>query len=361
MIYEYAKIGQHHTVTYKDYSQVITKREISEKSKANLIQRNTGKKYNGYMSTTTARKVKEAINVQIEALRIGSRGQRKPTFVTLTLPSQQQHDDNYIKKYLLDNFTRKAKRDWNVKHITWRAEPQKNGNIHFHLLFDHYVDWKLIRGNWNRILAKKGYIKQYQNNMKEFHKNGFTPRPELFKYWSLEAQKKAYQHGIDTNWTNPNSTDIHALYNIKSVGSYICKYMTKGIEEAQYINSIRTAIQDEPNIQERLILKYELAKAQQEYRMIKGRIWGMSKALKEHKYFKIEVAAHDIEHTAHNYEATDYLHELEHDTDITYKQEDHFQLYLSKKSQVQLLKKYSPTLYQKYRSHYIDIYQKLYK
>ncbi len=39
------------------------------------------------------------------------------------------------------------KKSYQVDYYVWKAEPQKNGNIHFHILMDRWVDYKDI----NRI------------------------------------------------------------------------------------------------------------------------------------------------------------------------------------------------------------------
>lgn len=327
MISENIKIGIHHSVTYKDFSQVQKKRVVTEESKANLIQRNKGKTYNGYMSKNTARKVKENINVLILILKYGSKGARRPTFVTLTLPATQLHDDNEIKRNMLNDFIRNMKRKTDTRHNVWRAEPQKNGNIHFHLLMDTFIEWKLIRGHWNRIMNRYGYIDEYRKNMNNFHKNGFTIRKDLLPRWTIEKQKAAYQYGIKSNWSNPNTTDIHALYRTKSVGAYITKYMCKSDTTG---------------------------------RTIKGRIWGATKEVKKLKYYTDTVAIHDFLHTANNYEVIDYLQEIEKDLNTRAIHEDYFSLYTHKTSSDDLLKSKSKTLYAKYCDYYQNIYNQIY-
>ena len=327
MIYEYTKIGIHHSVTYKDFSDVRKPREVSEESRANLLQNNKGKKYNGYMSKETARRVKEYINVFVQVLYYGSKQRRKPTFVTLTLPSRQMHSDNEIKRHMLNDFIKNMKRKTDTKYNVWRAEPQGNGNIHFHLLMDTYIDWKLIRGHWNRILNRHKYIDEYRKNMNTFHKEGFQVREDLLRVWTLEKQKKAYEYGIKTNWSNPNTTDIHALQRVKSIGSYITKYMCKSDANG---------------------------------RAITGRIWGASKEIKGLKYYKETLAIHDFDNTATNYDMTDYLTELENEQNTEVKGNDYFEVYIHRQSSDELLKKHSKTIYARYKDYYVQLYSQMY-
>jgi hypothetical protein len=175
-------------------------------------------------------------------------------FITLTLSSEQNHTDNYIKKYMLNNFLVEAKRLWDVKHYVWRAEKQLNGNIHFHILVDKFIPWQELRAIWNRIQGNHGYIEKYRYNMKEYHKNGFKINTQLLNKWSVTNQLKAYKIGQKTNWSNPNSTDIHSIKLINNVGSYVTKYMTKGSKinhikvKASDINYIKPLFKEFPKL-----------------------------------------------------------------------------------------------------------------
>jgi len=148
--------------------------------------------------------------------------------LTLTLPAQQMHTDNEIKHKALNNFFTQLRQRFELQNYLWKAEKQKNGSIHFHIVFDKYIDYSVLQGIWNKILDGLGYIEAYRNNQKEFHSKGFRPRPELFRSWSLENQIKAYKSGQITNWSNPSSTvDIHSLKKIRNAKAYLAKYLTK--------------------------------------------------------------------------------------------------------------------------------------
>ena len=80
--------------------------------------------------------------------------------------------------------------------------------------------------------------------MKAKHKEGFCYDPkdkkEVYNFSKatgkyevseelvdFEAQFKAYQYGVETNWSQPNTADIHAIKQKDNIKAYICKYMTK--------------------------------------------------------------------------------------------------------------------------------------
>lgn len=115
-------------------------------------------------------------------------------FVTLTLSSRQVHSDVEIKEKLLNQFLIECRSNWGIVNYLWRAEPQKNGNIHFHILIDKFIPWNELRNRWNRIQSKLGYVQR----------------------------SKHYKEG----WT-PNSTDIHSVRKVRKLGAYLAKYCTK--------------------------------------------------------------------------------------------------------------------------------------
>ena len=153
------------------------------------------------------------------------------TFITLTLPSKQIHTDKEIKEKCLNHFMIEMHKFWRIDNYVWRAEYQKNNNIHFHILVNRFIPYADIRTRWNRIINKLGYVDKYRENMNEWHKEGFKAREDLKNTWSIEKQKQAYQKGKKENWENPNSTDIHSIKNITNLKSYLTKYLTKQDQE----------------------------------------------------------------------------------------------------------------------------------
>ena len=161
----------------------------------------------------------------------------KVAFITLTLPSKQVHSDNEIKRKCLNSFLIEIERYHKVKRYVWRAELQKNGNIHFHILIDKFVHWNDIRNRWNRIINKLGYVDRYREKMKEFYRSGFVVREDLLKNWPIEKQRANYKANKLTDYHNPNSTDIHSLKKIRNIKFYLIKYMSKNEIESKSVVS----------------------------------------------------------------------------------------------------------------------------
>ena len=149
------------------------------------------------------------------------------SFVTLTLPTKQMHSHKEIKSHCLNLFLQNLRKKFAVKNYIWKAELQKNGNIHFHLSFDKPIHYMVIRRYWNLAIEKLGYVSAYANQMKDL---SF----EEYCYWQRQngqtdtaKMKGSYNYGNSTRWSSPNTTDIKSVKNIKNWASYMAKYMTK--------------------------------------------------------------------------------------------------------------------------------------
>lgn len=193
-----AKISASSIVVYNKQLEPPPRSSRQVENEKNL----RNQEYNGYMSPKTRCKVRKMLDAWITAVELKRQelGQgkyfrnSKITFVTLTLSSKQAHDDNYIKRNMLNRFLIELRREKGVNHYFWRAEPQENGNIHFHILVDRFIHWRFIRDKWNSIQGDHGYLTEFYS-----------------KFLHLD----------------PNSTDIHGLEKINNLAAYVVKYCCK--------------------------------------------------------------------------------------------------------------------------------------
>lgn len=153
-------------------------------------------------------------------------------FVTLTLPSVQIHTDQEIKKVILNSFLEKLRRKSKVQLYLWRAEKQKNGSIHFHLLINKYVPALTLRKWWNDSCELLGYVSAYTEKMKSEIKCFADYYEKFISFGSYSELERRYLNGLITGWTNPNSTDIHSVRKVKNLTRYLSKYMCKNVSEA---------------------------------------------------------------------------------------------------------------------------------
>ena len=125
----------------------------------------------------------------------GKHMQFKISFLTLTLPCKQMHTDGELVKLALQPILNNLRQNYDLQNYVWRAEIQKNGNLHFHIITDTPINYWLTLKNWNNILSKLGYIEQFRK---------LNPKSNF-----------------------PNSVDVKRAGNIKKIGSYLAKYLAK--------------------------------------------------------------------------------------------------------------------------------------
>ena len=194
--------------------------------------------HQGRISSIAKRKMSRAIEYlihmskpkQIHKPYHGKNFTFRVNFITLSLSSKQIHSDQIIKSELLNQFIIEMRKRWNVKDYVWRAEKQKNGNIHFHIVTGNFIPWNELRNVWNRIQQKLGYVTRYRENRLQWHQHGFNYDPRHSKRWPYERQLRAYKSGTQTGWDNPNSVDIHSIRHIGNIKAYFVKYLSKNEE-----------------------------------------------------------------------------------------------------------------------------------
>jgi hypothetical protein len=130
--------------------------------------------------------------------------------VTLTLSGKQGTiSDREIKKELLEPFLRHFRIRGMFNYI-WKAERQQNGNIHFHILTDSWVDKDDCRDYWNKLQSRLGFIEQFHDK---------------------------YHH------RHPNSTDVKSVKDDNGMKNYMLKYMLKKVDKATQLELGRSTEQ----------------------------------------------------------------------------------------------------------------------
>lgn len=178
-------------------------------------QNNTGvsrktdnEKYTGTMTLFAKKNLKKALDRLVyisreqkyfyKKNRNTKKAKMKLNFVTLTLPSPQNDIPDQTITALLSQFLDLCRHKYSSFKFVWRAERQKNNNIHYHIITNTYMPHAWVRGTWNRYLSA-------------------TPL--------LDEFEKKWKH------RNPNSTDIHAVRYVRNVTAYATKYILKDNQE----------------------------------------------------------------------------------------------------------------------------------
>lgn len=244
---------------YKDLSQIRKKKLHSLNSFENLNHNENRNK----ISQQAKRKLNRSIDYLLYTAKqktvSNNRKQTKFTFkaafITLTLSSNQEHSDQLIKSQLLNQFLVEAKKKWNMTKYVWKAERQRNGNLHFHILTDVFIPYNELRNTWNRCQSKLGYIAAFQ---------------------------KVHGH------KNPNSTDVHSLAKVKNVRQYMAKYMTK-----ETLQNRCQMSREQANFRaKKLYSEQTVSKGAKDFlrkESNNGRIWGCSTNLSELKGGRSEI------------------------------------------------------------------------
>jgi len=250
-----------------------TKTAIQIKNEENLIEN----KRSSTLSRKAIRRLTNSVNWLVASSkkkwvydkRLDKRFGFKVNFVTLTLPTLN-HDisDHHFKSVLLHNFINTCRNKYDMKNYVWKVEAQANGNIHAHFTTDTFIHWKDLRNVWNTILAKNGIIEKYHNKHKDISFDDYSNLYNSDNSKTTEALKKSFDYGVSTNWNDPNTTDVHAVWKVKDIAAYLAKYMGKKEEDR---------------------------------REIKGRLWSCSYNLSEKNKIVIEILGNT------DY---DYIHEL---------------------------------------------------
>lgn len=159
------------------------------------------------------------------------------SFVTLTVSDiSEPLDGKTAHRLLLAPFLDWMRKTKKVSTYIWKAERQYNGQIHYHITTPSFIHYKEIRKKWNELQDAAGIIDKYRAAQLAWHKDGFRLRTgKILKTWPAEAQLQAYKEGMATNWTNPNSTDVHKVYKVKDVAGYIIKEIAKACQNSQSI------------------------------------------------------------------------------------------------------------------------------
>lgn len=193
-------------------------------------------KVKGVLSLKARQRLRESVSKLVNAYTIGELGRSwalfkskvKLTFITLTLSSEQIHSDFVIKREMLGRFLEWLQKEKGVTAYVWRAEAQQNDNIHFHILTNRRIAWQDIREKWNQLQTKWGYIQAYREKMSKLSQADYIRMRGAKTMKEIANAIKNYTEGVRSNWSNPNSTDIHSINNMKNIEAYISKYMSKG-------------------------------------------------------------------------------------------------------------------------------------
>lgn len=153
------------------------------------------KAYQGKVSSNSIRVARRRLSEWLEVLRVGNsrmRGRKvRLVLLTVTLASRQDfngsHSDKMVKSKLLEPLLKFLQYNFDVKNYFWRAEPQGNGNIHFHIVCDRFLDKDIVQDYWNMKLDEYGLMDDFKaeygrTNPPSSHVKSFGTSPAEIDY-----------------------------------------------------------------------------------------------------------------------------------------------------------------------------------
>lgn len=167
------------------------------------------KTYSGKVTSGTQKRIRKAVDMLLQLSpprliqnEVTERFEMHTlSFITLTIPGNERHiearegNSNLLAPWLL-----RMKRKANLKTYIWKAEFQKNGQLHYHITTPSWIHYQLIKDEWNALLSKNKLLENWQ-----------TEHPGNF----------------------PNSTDVHKVYKIKNIAAYLQKYLSKNEQDKE--------------------------------------------------------------------------------------------------------------------------------
>lgn len=205
---------------------------VNDKRKKSLENLNVGYETKG-VSDVTRKKIALACRVLSYSANVvktrNSKGEyinHLCMFITLTLPSTQKHQDKEITKIILGTFLDKCRKIDLLNNYVWRAEKQKNGNIHYHIVTDSFCNYNLIRRLWYISLEKLGYMTDYREKFQNMNYEVYRSQ-DFNKNVSLDKINARYAKGVRNNWSEPPCVDTELIQDISGISKYISKYVGK--------------------------------------------------------------------------------------------------------------------------------------
>lgn len=160
----------------------------------------------------------------------------KINFLTLTLPSSQRHPTIQITKECFNQFLTEIRQRTNMENYVWRLEFQKNGNVHYHIVTDTYIDYFFAQKIWNRIINKLGYVDAYTRKFEVMSLSDYCQNSSASAGTPFDVLAKRYAKGKACKWSEPRSVDVKVCTSDKSIAFYISKYFSKDASNTSACN-----------------------------------------------------------------------------------------------------------------------------
>lgn len=177
----------------------------------------------------------------------------KLSLITLTISSHTNICAKTAYKKLLSPMLSWLRYTVGCRHYVWKAELQKRGQLHYHIMVPKFIHYRQLRDKWNKLQSDNGYLRDY-----------------------VAATKKL----------DPNSTDIVSVGNEKNVSKYLLKYLSKNEDQQLFVKKLNAERDYNRGDITREELDAVLKFVYDNTAKLDGKLWDCSEALNE-KYFTV--------------------------------------------------------------------------
>lgn len=217
-------------------------KKVSEKSLSNLVR--------GFVTKGISPATRRKIEVRARVLGFISEDKRvknnagnfithRISWITLTLPSEQIHEDAEITKKCLSPFLDLCRKSGFLSNYLWKAEKQKNGNIHYHIMTDSFVSKNFLYRIWLLSVNKLGYVDRYHDRFAKMDLH--TYKRQSFNIGVPDSViMKRFWKGNRNSWQAPPCLDMDNVSDLGGIQKYIAKYVSKEDKDSSNIVTGRT-------------------------------------------------------------------------------------------------------------------------
>lgn len=165
----------------------------------------------------------------------------KCAFLTFTLPNVQKESTKEVTNKYFNQLLTEIRTRTGMQNYVWRLEFQKNGNVHYHLVTDTYIDYYDALNIWNRILGKGTYIDEFQAKFKPLKLSEYCKMTDPGNKLHFSLKAKRYANGKKNNWRKPPTVDVKSVISNAAISSYISKYFAKDSSDNPIKNKLDNA------------------------------------------------------------------------------------------------------------------------
>lgn len=196
------------TATYfqvRSDSLLLYELPLEHKGRRHNLQMNNQKTYSGKVTPHARKRLRKALDILVQKTELHyvnnpfteKKMPFRMGFITLTIALEKNLKVRESYETLLSKWLRTMKRKQGMKRYVWKAEYQRRGQVHYHLMTDTFLDARTISSEWNKLQKNAGYLKN------------FALRNGHFK---------------------PPSTHVRSAIDLGEINAYVAKEMCKGVQ-----------------------------------------------------------------------------------------------------------------------------------